>query len=312
MPTREKRVLLTGATGFVGARCVPRLHAAGFAIDAVTSEAVLPPNSAGVRWHHCDLLDTRQCAEAIDRIRPSHLLHLAWIAAPGEFWTSASNLGWLASGIALFDAFYRKGGERALGVGTCAEYRWTDSPSREDVTPADPSTIYGQCKHAAALALAAAASIHGGTASWARLFFPYGPGEHPNRLIPYVIRALLKGEPAECTDGSQVRDFVHVDDVADALVALLAAEVSGTFNVGSGRETRLRDVVMAIAQALQREDLVRLGARATPAGDPAFVVADITRIARETGWHPKITLEKGIASSISYWKAAQAAVREHG
>jgi nucleoside-diphosphate-sugar epimerase len=255
-----------------------------------------------VRWHRYDLLDPVQCSGAIAAIQPTHLLHLAWIATPGQFWGSALNLQWLASSVSLFDAFYAHGGKRALGVGTCAEYAWVTNDYSEETTPLTPDTVYGRCKHALDVALSAAASVHGGSAAWARLFFPYGPGEPPQRLIPSVIRGLLRDEPVECTAGTQVRDFVFVDDVADALVAVLEAEACGAFNVGSGRPATLRDVVAVIVGQLGRADLVQFGARTPPAGDPPRVVADITKLQRETSWHPQVSIETGIARTIAYWR----------
>jgi len=312
MSTGDKRVLITGASGFIGAACLSRLQAAGYAIDAVTSRPVPARASAGVNWHQYDLLDPDQCAVAVAAARPTHLLHLAWIATPGEFWSNAKNLAWLSGATALFEAFYRLGGKRAVGVGTCAEYAWSTTPYREDGTAAAPVTIYGQCKRAAALVLEAACSVHGGTAAWARLFFPYGPGEPEQRLLPYVIRAFLRREAASCTDGRQSRDFVFVDDVADALVALLDGTATGTYNIGSGRAITLRDVVGCIAEKLDGTSLIRYGARAAPAGDPPYVVADISKIMHATGWRPKVDIDHGIDASITYWKARETAAKGTG
>ena len=151
-------------------------------------------------------------------------------------------------------------------------------------------------------ALAAAASSAGGTSAWARLFFPYGPGEPTERLIPSVIRGLLKGESVECTHGDQVRDLVFVDDVADALVKMLASTASGAFNVGTGRALSLREVVAIICAKLGRAELVRFGARSAPPGDPERVVADMTRMKKEIGWQPSWSIEAGLDRAIAAWR----------
>lgn len=297
-----RRVLLTGAAGFVGSRCMSRLVAAGYEVHAVGHRSVHAPGERAVTWHQVDLTDGAACERAIGEIAPSHMLHLAWIATPGVFWRSPENLAWLAAGVRLVDAFFRRGGIRAVGVGTCAEYEWSAEDSIEGRTPLSPDTIYGRCKLALGLAFEAAAQVHSRSAAWARLFFPYGPGEAQARLIPAVISGLLRSEQVQCTHGTQVRDFVHVDDVADALVALVGSEAQGAFNVGSGVGRTLREVVAEIVKQVGLADHVIFGARQPPAGDPPHVVADISRIRRELGWQPKVGIEAGIASAIEAWR----------
>ena len=299
-----KTVLITGAAGFIGRHCVFAALDAGFEVHAIVPQGRLGNAQSRACWHEADLLDPAAVRKMLERVRPSHLLHLAWIAKPGVYWTSGANLDWLSASIVLFRAFFEFGGERALGVGTCAEYAWTMEDLSEDVTPLRPVTIYGRCKLAASLALEAAAASAGRSAAWARLFFPYGPGESADRLIPSVIQGLLKGERVECTHGRQVRDFIFVKDVAAALLAILSSGASGAFNVGTGRGLALREVVSTICSRLGGADLIEFGARATTPGDPARVVADTTRLRRELGWRPTHDIEAGIDRAIAAWREA--------
>ena len=298
-----KTVLLTGAGGFIGSHCVPRLIEAGYEVHGVTSRP--RPASPGTRvvWHGCDLLNAAACVQMVETIRPTHLLHLAWVATPGAFWTSPANLRWLAGGISLVDAFFRNGGRRAVGAGTCAEYAWGNEDCGELATPLRPVTVYGCCKLALGLAFTAAAAVYRGSSAWARLFFPYGPGEPPEKIMPSVIRGLLRREPVDCTHGNQVRDFIYVDDVAAALVALLDSAAEGPFNVGSGCGMALHEVVAVITRELGHSELVRFGVRQPPAADPDRIVADIHRIKREVGWQPAIGVEEGVARSIAAWRS---------
>jgi nucleoside-diphosphate-sugar epimerase len=297
--SRGKRVLVTGARGFIGSRCIPRLSARGFEVHAVSSAA----QDQGARWHVCNLLDASAVERLVNEVRPSHLLHLAWIAQPGVFWSSRENLAWLAAGIRLADVFYATGGSRAVGIGSCAEYAQTSEDCREDRTLLGPETVYGEAKAGMYFGLRAAARGRGSWA-WARLFFPYGPGEPAGRFIPSVIEGLLARAPVACTHGSQVRDFVYVDDVADACVALVDAETEGAYNVGSGLATSLRDVARAIVDVLGRPDLVRFGERAAPAYDPARIVADMGRTQRDLHWAPRVALDEGIQRTIAAQRAA--------
>ena len=150
-------------------------------------------------------------------------------------------------------------------AGTCAEYDWTQGLCQEGVTPERPTTLYGVCKKAMHDITMAFAAREGFSAAWGRVFFLYGPGEYKERLVPSVVRALLEGREAQCTHGKQVRDFLHVEDVARAFVSILASDVTGAVNIGSGEPLALRDLVMTVAKAVGREDLVRLGVPPGPA-----------------------------------------------
>jgi nucleoside-diphosphate-sugar epimerase len=282
------RVLVTGARGFIGRRCLPALAARGFEVEPVSSA-------------DCDLRDPAAAQALIERSRPSHLLHLAWIARPGEFWQSPENRAWLASGVQLVEAFYTHGGVRAVGVGSCAEYADTSEDCTEEGTPLEPATPYGEAKKAMFLALREAA--HGRGWAWARLFFPYGEGEPRGRFIPSLIEGLIAGVPVECTHGAQVRDFVHVEDVAEACATLVAGEASGAYNVGTGRGASLREVAAETVAQLGHGELVRFGARPAPAHDPARVVANTAKMRREHRWQARIALSEGLSRTIAARKA---------
>lgn len=301
----ERTVLMTGATGFVGRYVLRRLAADGARIVATASpEGALPESRGPVEWHRVDLTDPAAAVALVERVRPSHWLHLAWIATPGRFWTSPDNLRWLAAGVLMAEAFYRCGGRYALGVGTCAEYGGDRNRCVEDETPIAADTVYGRAKVAMAAALFAAtqaAALEGrpARAGWARIFFPYGPGEPPGRLIPAVLDAVLAGRPVETTHGRQLRDFIYVEDVAEALVRLLAVEAEGPVNVGSGEAVALRDVIGTITDLAGGAELIRFGARQAPAHEPAALVAAIDRLQALTGWRPGTGLRAGLERSIA-------------
>jgi nucleoside-diphosphate-sugar epimerase len=176
---------------------------------------------------------------------------------------------------------------------------------RENETPTRPHTTYGRCKRDLGHWARSLGKERSLSVACARLFWLYGPGEHPDRLVPAVTRALLSGVPAACTAGTQVRDFLHVDDAAAALVSLVGCRVTGPLNVGSGNPVTVREVVGEVARVCQRPELVRLGERPTPAGDPPLLVADVSRLRDAVGWRPRISLAAGIQSTVEWWKAAR-------
>lgn len=307
-----KKVLITGATGFIGQHAVPALLARGFAVEAVSRTAPAGAPTPGVRWHAADLLDDAQAAQVVARVRPTHLLHFAWFAVPGQYWTSPENLRWTGASLALIQSFIECRGRRVVVAGSCAEYDWQMGNCSESDTPLRPATLYGSCKHALHMALEALARERGLDVGWGRIFFLYGPFEHPHRLVSSVIRALLTGQPADCSSGTQIRDFLHVQDVADAFAALLDSSVTGAVNIGSGRPVTVKEVVQTIADQMGRSELVRLGAR--PADPVPALTADTRRLREELEWQPRYDLQTGLAQTISWWRAqlARESVRPVG
>lgn len=295
-----KRVLLTGAGGFIGRHCLPVLRNAGFEIHALSRAG--HETGCEVQWHAVNLFEDGAAQRLLAEVRPTHLLHLAWYAEPGLYWAAPENFQWVRASLALLHAFARHGGERVVMAGTCAEYDWRYGWCSEEVTPLAPATVYGTCKHSLQSMLAAYSRQYELSSAWGRIFFLYGPYEHPSRLVPSVICSLLRGEPALCSSGEQVRDFLHVADVASAFVALLCSEVQGPVNIASGEAVTIRDVVERISAKIGRPELLRLGARPTPYQEPSLLLADVRYLNRELRWQPAIGLARGLDETIAWWR----------
>ncbi|HLJ57656.1 MAG TPA: NAD-dependent epimerase/dehydratase family protein [Chthonomonadaceae bacterium] len=290
-----RRVLVTGASGFIGRCCLGPLVARGYEVTAVSSR---PARGGAVRWVQRDLLNVEAATALMAAERPDALLHLAWYAVPGRFWEAPDNFAWIRSSLALLRAFLRSGGRRIVTSGTCAEYAPSGVPCLEGRTPLQPTRTYGACKHAVHSMQAALCRQAGAGQAWGRVFHTYGPGEPPQKLVTSVIDSLLAGRPARCTHGRQVRDLMHVRDVGDALVALLDSDVQGPVNIASGRPVALGDVAKTIGEQLGRPDLVQLGAIESPPQDPPVLSADTARLRCEVGWLPMFDLEAGLRDTI--------------
>lgn len=293
--------MLTGATGFIGRHCLPLLLASGYEVHAVSSK-VLEETRSDVHWHQADLLDSGQVLELTGRVQPTHLLHFAWYVVPGKCYSSLENYRWVQASLNLLQTFASQGGRRVVMAGTCAEYDWKYGYCSEQITPLWPATLYGACKHALQIMFDAFTRQTGLSGAWGRIFFLYGPYEHPARLVSSVIRSILQGEPARCSHGNQIRDYLYVQDVADAFVAVLESDVAGPVNIASGYPVALKDIIYKIAGKLSRRDLIQLGAVPTSANDSHLLIADVNRLFDEVGWRPKYDLDTGLEQTIEWWK----------
>lgn len=299
-----KRVLVTGATGFIGRHTLQPLVDKGYEVHAVTSlrqkKGVI--SAQPVRYYSADLLNPNEVSRLMSDLKPTHLLHLAWYVEHGKFWSSPENFRWVESSLYLLRAFAANGGRRVVIAGSCTEYDWRDGLCDENSTLIQPTTPYSICKHALHLLLDSYATQVGLSAGWGRIFFLYGPHENPARLVSSVARNLLLEEPAPVSQGDQVRDFLYVTDVANALTALLDCDVTGAVNIASGQPTRLKDLIDIIAYQIGKPELVQWGALAGRPDDAPRVVAQIERLRSTVGWSPSYDLEDGIKVTLDWWK----------
>ena len=271
-----RRLLLTGAGGFIGRHVPALLTARGFEVHAIGRQQV-------------DLLDAEATGALVAEIGASHLLHLAWYTEHGKFWEAPENHDWAEATLLLARSFRAAGGERLVAAGTCAEY--------------GPSTLYRTAKDATRRGLEAYAAKAGLSFAWGRVFFPYGPGERPQRVVAAAARAAVTGESLACTSGEQIRDFLYVEDVAAAFAALVSSEATGSFDIGSGEGVPLRDVLLTLEELAGRQGVVRLGAL-PDRDEPASIVADARRLRDEVGWRPSVELREGLERTLEWWREA--------
>jgi nucleoside-diphosphate-sugar epimerase len=299
---RENRVLVTGATGFLGSHCLDPLVERGFEVLALYRERP-PLEKTAVHWVRGDVMDRVAMRRLIEEHRPRGLLHLAWFVEPGKLISDASNASWVAASLDLMRIFRENGGERCTVSGSCYEYDWRYGYCVEDVTPCEPDTLYGAAKDGLRRTFLAYCGVAGLSGSWGRAFFMYGPRENPARLVSSVIISLLQGRPAKTSHGLQVRDYLHIQDVADGLVALYASQATGAYNIAAGSATTIREIVEKLGRITGREDLLEIGALPARANDAPLVLGDGRRTLAAIGWKPRLGLEAGLTATVDWWRA---------
>jgi nucleoside-diphosphate-sugar epimerase len=315
-----RRVLVTGAGGFIGRWSLEPLRRLGYEVYAAVSpraaaaQRLAADRTGGetlesARVVRADLTDARAIDELMRAVNPTHLLHFAWIATPGIYRGSPDNYRWLAASRYLLEAFSRAGGVRAVVAGSCAEYDWSKvgiceerssplaSSAAREITP------YAACKIALQRSLERLGRERGLSTAWGRIFFQYGPGEPRARLVASVIVNLLSGREAPCTHGRQVRSFLHVEDVGAAFAALLASPVEGPVNVGAGTCCSIAEMLERLAAQIGRPELLKLGAREPSPGEPPLLVPDLERLRIEVGFVPQWSLDAGLADTVRWWRA---------
>lgn len=295
-------VLVTGGNGFIGYHTIPKLLEAGYEVH-VTGKSPQPRfiDNHKINYYGCNLFDLQQQLQLIKQIKPSHLLHFAWYAIPGKFWSSPENLHWVQSSLNLLQNFIDCGGKRVVFAGTCAEYDWSYGYCSENLTPTVPHTLYGTCKNGLRQIFEQYCHQASISSAWGRIFLLYGPYEKPERLVPSVINSLLNNQSAKCSHGRQIRDFLHVKDVASAFVALLDSEVQGAVNIASGQPVTIKEVVEIIARELNCLELVELGVIPPSANDPPLLVANTQRLRQEVEFVPKFSLKEGLKATINWY-----------
>jgi nucleoside-diphosphate-sugar epimerase len=308
-----QRVLVTGAAGFIGRWSLEPLRAAGYEVCAVLSPQGTDRDHpaaglAGVELRHADLTEPASIDALLEATKPTHLLHFAWIATPGVYRQSPENYRWLSASRHLLAAFGRCGGVRAVMAGSCAEYDWSrvavcDERSSPLAPEGETTSPYAACKIALQRSLEEYGRAQDMSWAWGRIFFQYGPAEHRDRLVASVIASLLAGRGAPCTHGRQIRSFLHVEDVGAAFAALLGSEVQGAVNIGSGDRISIAELLERLAGLIGRPELLELGARSAPPGEPTVLLPDIGRLRDEVGWGPRWALDEGLADTVRWWRA---------
>src|SRR6266849_191436 len=260
------RVLVTGATGFLGPHAVSALKSAGHDVIALARTGA---KSSAQKLLTVDLLAPGAAAYVAGKVKADALLHLAWTTSHGVYWNDPANLNWMAASLELVAAMVKHGTHRICVAGTCFEYDWPEDDNCDEFeTNVANHTLYDTTKDACRRVRSHFAMEKRLSFAWARLFHLYGPAEHPDRLVSSICRSLVHGKTALSSSGAVLRDFMDVRDAGAALAAIVVSNVTGPVNVASGEITRVRDIAAALGEIAGRSELIQIGALPDRPNDP--------------------------------------------
>jgi nucleoside-diphosphate-sugar epimerase len=293
-PWRSTRVLVTGATGFIGSHLARRLGSLGAEVHAVSRR---PTNTAGWTWHVADLADAAETEKLIATVRPNVVFHLASaVTGAREVELVAPTMaGNLISVVNLLTAAANQPGTRLVLAGSVEE------PRAADPTPSSP---YAVAKWAATGYARMFHGLWGVPVSVLRVAMVYGPAQPDIRkLVPYVTLALLNGEEPQLSSGTRPVDWIYVDDVVDAFVMAAETERAAgqVLDIGSGTQVSIRDTVELLAKLVGGSARPRFGAIADRALDTPQV-SDPTLAGEVLGWRPTTTLTEGLRQTIAFYR----------
>jgi nucleoside-diphosphate-sugar epimerase len=238
-----QKIFITGCTGELGSKLVKLLLDEGHEV-------------IGTRFSKaCKILDSRHFCTKVNLLNPNLdlnfkeyspdvLIHTAWITTPKEFWDSEINLEWIKASKNVIGQYASAGGSYLVVTGSCAEYSWQHRSPLTESSAETPATLYGQTK----LELLNWLRTSNLSYLWTRTFFQFGLSEPNGRLIPDAIDQLLRGEDFTIRSGSDVRDFVFIDDVSKVMSLLIEKKATGIVNIGSGVGNQVSNVCNLIAE----------------------------------------------------------------
>jgi|CXWL01.1.fsa_nt_gi dTDP-6-deoxy-L-talose 4-dehydrogenase (NAD+) len=282
------RVLVTGATGFVGGHAVCALQAAGHELAAIARPGSVLP---GIQVIEGDLDNTAALLAPIREFAPEAYLHLAWSGIP-DFSAAACKKN-VDQSIAFIDLMAGEAYcKKWLISGTCAEYGAATGRCDESKR-VEASSYLGWAKQT----IGQYAALRGGDKLyWFRLFYVYGPGQRKDSLIPSLTTAFRSGTGPSLRTPDVANDFVHVRDVAAAFAAALTAKAKpGVYNIAAGKAVAVREVCRLIEREVRGGDaLTRKLPKSKAPGSKRRFWGGFATIRSGLGWKPRVSLADGI------------------
>jgi nucleoside-diphosphate-sugar epimerase len=251
-----------------------------------------------------NLGDSAAVAALLAAVRPDIVVHSAWEGVGGALRAGDIQLDNIRTSVALADAAIAAGARKFVGIGSQAEYGRYDRKIAETDLP-QPTMLYGAAKLAANHLVTQRCREAGISFAWLRLFSVYGPGDNPNWLIPSTAASLVRGTPPKCTAGTQKWDYLHIDDVAEGVLAAATTDgATGIFNLSSGDPVAIRAIVEMLRDLAAPGLALNFGAVPFGPDQIMHLDGDNHRLREATGWAPQVPLNEGLRQVVDELRVA--------
>lgn len=294
-----RKILLTGASGFIGKQVLNNLLERGYSVTAINFKNKIDTKHPNLNVFSLDLLNYSNIKKLIENEKFTDLLHFAWYG-DSKCHTHNINLDWNSASLYLLKLFAENDGKQVLMAGSVSEYDFKYGYLTEDISPITNSTLYGKAKSTLYTLAEAYCKQNNINFKWARIFNLYGQNERPQRLMPSVINSCLRGEDVIVSDCLKFQDYLHVKDVASGIISIFESDMTGAVNVCSAKPVQLRNIVNKIAELTNFQGNICWGAIPSAFGDD-IVVGNNDKL-KSTGWVQKYSLEEGLSETINWWK----------
>lgn len=305
-----RRILVTGATGFIGASVAMKLRVRGHSLALLLRSAGAADRAAAL-YPDCelitgDLAQPESYAVALQAFRPEMLVHTAWDGVAGADRNDVRQIDNISAASALLEQAIAAGTRHFVGLGSQAEYG-PHNARLDETAPTLPTTLYGHAKLATCLVTGAMCRMAGVRHIWLRVFSTYGPRDNPQWMIPSLILALRAGQTPALTGGEQKWDYLYIDDAAEAVVAVVEnTSACGIFNLGSGQAPPLRDIITILRDAVAPGAALGFGQIPYRPDQVMHLEADIGRLSHSTGWSPRVDLAAGLEKTARWFSERKA------
>jgi len=307
---RDARVLVTGASGFIGARVVRRLVDEGAEVHALTStvSAVYPVRLVDLReritLHEGNIIDRSAMDAVVEKTSPQYVLHLGAFTHVGKSWERVDECiqANVQGTVNLLQALAHTDYRRFVYTGTSEIYGDIDVPFREDAR-VNPISPYSVSKYAGERYCRMFHQSYGWPIVMLRPFNAYGPGQTPDRVIPEIIGRALRREELKMTMGHQTREFNFVDDIAEGFVAAATADGAEgqVLNLGCGEEVSMRQMAQTILDLMGNPIEAQFGALPERPTEIQRMFSDSTKSREVLGWSPRHSLADGLQKTIAWY-----------
>jgi len=302
----KKRVLITGGSGFIGKHLQKALYNYGAFVTIIDKNL---PYAKSINTIKCDICDYKNLEKAIRDISPEIVFHLAAnINRASEFdiirnMISVNLIGTLN----LFESLKNISSCRSIIVaGTSEEYGNNQVPFKEYYKE-DPISPYSFSKVSVSYLSKMLFNVYKLPIIVLRPTLAYGPGQKETMFIPALIKTFLRNERFIMTPGEQTRDFIFIDDLVNAymLTGVSEGHFGEIFNIGSGKEYKIKDIAYRIASFLNKRNFLKIGAKDYRKSEIMSYFVDISKAKNCLNWTPKIEINKGLKKTIEWYSCGK-------